>query len=59
MKVCNFCSRVNPDDVEKCLTCGRTEFTPLIFSEDEPDSDNSEIPEYNRFSSWAERRKDL
>ena len=30
MKVCDNCSRVNPDDAEKCLTCGGTKFTKLL-----------------------------
>jgi len=34
MKVCNECHRVVSDEVEEC-ECGCTEFTPLIFREDE------------------------
>lgn len=30
MKVCDTCFRINPDDVEKCVGCGGTEFTPLL-----------------------------
>ena len=59
MKVCDNCNKVNPDEVGKCLECGMAEFTPLLFPEDGPDPDNSIIPEYDRFSSWAARRKDL
>ena len=31
MKVCDNCSRVNPDDMEKCIDCGGEEFRDLHF----------------------------
>ncbi len=31
MKVCDNCSRVNPDDTEECIGCGCEEFSSLHF----------------------------
>lgn len=30
MKVCSECHRINPDDVDKCLECGQSEFIELV-----------------------------
>lgn len=35
MKVCDNCSRINPDDAEKCLECGGEEFETLHFRSDD------------------------
>lgn len=31
MKVCKRCNRVNPDDIARCIECGRSEFEKLWF----------------------------
>lgn len=31
MKICDECSRVNPEDAEECIDCGCEEFTSLRF----------------------------
>ena len=47
MKVCDNCSRINPDDIEKCLECGQTEFTPIL-----------DPPFYDAEEEWEKWRKE-
>lgn len=31
MKICEGCSLLHPDDIEKCPECGGVVFTPLVY----------------------------
>ena len=34
MKCCNYCSRVNPDEQEECLSCKGTGFMDIFMTPD-------------------------
>lgn len=46
MKVCISCYQLNPDDAEKCIRCGESDFVPFInvpfYNSEEPYKEESE-----------------
>jgi len=60
MLICMNCRRVNPDDADKCVGCGKAEFEQFDLTSDwlkEWEEEYGEPPFYNSIEPYLENDK--